>query len=241
MVVGDIAADRADDVADQICAAGDAAIAVSADVSKADAVDMLFESALAEFGDVNILVNNAGLIHESRHFLEGDESWWDRVLAVNLKGAYLCSDRAARIMVRRRGGSIISTSSGAASRAHRGNVAYDASKGGIEAFTRALALDLAPYGVRVNAVAPGSIDVSPAGTLTDEDRRARGASIPLGRMGVPADLAGAYAFLAGPDSAYITGVVISVDGGMLAQQRSAEVDIFPLGSYPEVPREAGFE
>jgi 3-oxoacyl-[acyl-carrier protein] reductase len=144
-------------------------------------------------------------------------------------------------MARRRGGSIVSSSSGGATRAHRGNAAYDAAKGGIEAITRALAVDLAPYGIRVNAVAPGAIDVSPPGTLSDADRRARGASIPLGRMGVASDLAGAYAFLAGPDAAYVTGVVMAVDGGMVSQQRSAEVDIFGLDKYPVIEPEPGYE
>jgi NAD(P)-dependent dehydrogenase (short-subunit alcohol dehydrogenase family) len=132
---------------------------------------------------VNDVAPSAGLVNESRHFFDGDEAWWDRVLDVNLKGVYLCSDRAARLMARRTGGCIISMSSGGATKAHRGNTAYDASKGGIEAFTRAAALDLAPYGIRVNAVAP------------------------------------------------------VVDGGLLAQQRSPQVDIFPLDRYPTIAKE----
>jgi 3-oxoacyl-[acyl-carrier protein] reductase len=237
VVVNDIAAARADRTAETIRQANGAAIAIAADVSDAAEVDRLFETALTEAGDVTILVNNAGLINQARHFFDGDEDWWDLVLRTNLKSVYLCSDRAARIMARRRGGAIVSSSSGGATRAHRGNVAYDAAKGGIEAITRAMALDLAPYGIRVNAVAPGAIDVSSAGTVSDEERRTRGASIPLGRIGVPADLVGAYAFLAGPDSGYVTGVVVAVDGGMVAQQRSAEVDIFGLDKYPAITRD----
>jgi NAD(P)-dependent dehydrogenase (short-subunit alcohol dehydrogenase family) len=234
VVVDDLSTEAAERVAVEIRDAGGAAIAVAADVSRPAEVDRLLAAALSEFGDVTVLVNNAGLINQSRHFFDGDEAWWDLVLTTNLKSVYLCSDRAARIMARRRGGSIVSSSSGGATRAHRGNVAYDAAKGGIEAMTRAMALDLAPYGIRVNAVAPGAIDVSPPGTVSDEERRTRGASIPLGRIGVPGDLPGAYAFLAGPDSAYVTGVVIAVDGGMVAQQRSAEVDIFGLDRYPRI-------
>jgi NAD(P)-dependent dehydrogenase (short-subunit alcohol dehydrogenase family) len=195
---------------------------------------LLFDTALEHFGDVNVLVNNAGLVGESRHFLTGDEAWWDRVLATNLKSVFLCAHRAAWLMARRKGGCIISMSSGGATRAHRGNVAYDASKGGIEAFTRAAGLDLAPYGIRVNAVAPGSIKTGP---LTDADGRARGLTIPLGRIGLPDDISAAVAFLASDDARYITGQTIVVDGGLLSQQRSPQVDIFPLDQYPTIEKE----
>src|SRR5579859_735122 len=220
IVVDDINAERAQHTVDAIREDGGRAVGVAADVSRAKGVDDLFDAALSEFGKVTILVNNAGLIDQARHFFDGDEEWWDLVLRTNLKSVYLCSDRAARIMARRDGGTIVNTSSGGATRAHRGEAAYDAAKGGIEALTRAMALDLAPYGIRVNAVAPGAIDVSPLGTVSREELARRGASIPLRRIGVPDDLAGAYAFLASSDAAYVTGVVVAVDGGMLAQQRS---------------------
>ena len=233
IVVNDVA-QTAHAAAQAIVATEGEAIGVVADVSNKADVDRMFTTALERFGDVNVLVNCAGLVNESRHFFEGDEAWWDRVLAVNLKGVYLCSDRAARLMARRKGGAIISMSSGGATRAHRGNVAYDASKGGIEAFTRAAALDLAPYGIRVNAVAPGSILTTP---VSEEDQRERGKTIPLGRMGTPEDIADATAFLASDDARYITGVTLSVDGGLLAQQRSPQVDIFPLERYPTIEKE----
>ena len=121
--------------------------------------------------------------------------------------------------------------SGDARAAHRGMVAYDASKGGVEAMTRALALDLAPYGIRVNALAPGTIDVF---GLDEEAARNRGEVVPLGRMGTPEDMAGPAVFLASDDARYVTGVAISVDGGLIAQQRSPQVDIFPLSRYPRV-------
>ena len=232
-VVNDVAP-TAEVAAQAIVSAGGEAIGVMADVSRKADVDRLFDTALERFGDVNVLVNCAGLVNESRHFFEGDEAWWDRVLAVNLKGVYLCSDRAARLMARRNGGTIISMSSGGATRAHRGNVAYDASKGGIEAFTRAAALDRAPYGIRVAAVAPGSILTAPA---SEEDQRERGKTIPLGRMGTPEDIADVTAFLASDDARYITGVTLSVDGGLLAQQRSPQVDIFPLDRYPKIEKD----
>jgi len=233
VVVNDVAK-TADDVAQAIAAAGGEAIGSVADISQKAEVDRLFDTALDRFGDVNVLVNCAGLVNESRHFFDGDEAWWDRVLDVNLKGVYLCADRAARLMARRKGGSIISMSSGGATKAHRGNVAYDASKGGIEAFTRAAALDLAPYGIRVNAIAPGSIVTVP---LSEADQRERGKTIPVGRMGTPDEIAAAVAFLASDDARYITGQTLAVDGGLLAQQRSPQVDIFPLERYPRIEKE----
>jgi 3-oxoacyl-[acyl-carrier protein] reductase len=233
VVVNDVAS-TAEAAAQAIAAAGGEAIGVVADISKKSDVDRLFDTALERFGDVNVLVNCAGLVNESKHFFDGDEAWWDRVLDVNLKGVYLCSDRAARLMARRKGGCIISMSSGGATKAHRGNVAYDASKGGIEAFTRAAALDLAPYGIRVCAVAPGSILTTP---VSEEDQKERGKTIPLGRMGTAAEIAAAAAFLASDDARYITGHTLAVDGGLLAQQRSPQVDIFPLDQYPTIEKE----
>ena len=233
VVVNDVAA-TAEAAAQAIVAAGGEAIGVVSDVSNNSDVDRLFSTALERFGDVNVLVNCAGLVNESRHFFDGDEAWWDRVLDVNLKGVYLCSDRAARLMARRKGGCIISMSSGGATKAHRGNVAYDASKGGIEAFTRAAALDLAPYGIRVCAVAPGSILTAP---VSEEDQRERGKTIPLGRMGTADEIASGVAFLASDDARYITGHTLVVDGGLLAQQRSPQVDIFPLDRYPTIEKQ----
>lgn len=233
VAVNDVRPEAAVATATQI---GGAAIAVPADVSDAEQVDALFDRAVAELGDVTILVNNAGLIGQTVHVLDSDVAWWDRLLATNLRSVYLCSHRAARIMVGAGGGAIVSSSSGGATRAHRGEAAYDASKGAIEAATRAFALDLAPYGIRVNAVAPGSIDVAPPGSVPEATLRERGATIPLGRVGVPDDLAATYAFLVSPEAAYITGVVIPVDGGMVAQQRSPQVDIFGLDRYPRLGR-----
>ena len=233
VVVNDVAP-TAEAAAQAIAAAGGDAIGVVADVANKTDVDRLFETSLAHFGDVNVLVNCAGLVNESRHFFEGDEAWWDRVLDVNLKGVYLCSDRAARLMARRKGGCIISMSSGGATKAHRGNVAYDASKGGIEAFTRAAALDLAPYGIRVCALAPGSILTTP---VPEDEQKERGKTIPLGRMGTAEEIAAGAAFLASDDARYITGHTLVVDGGLLAQQRSPQVDIFPLDRYPTIEKE----
>jgi 3-oxoacyl-[acyl-carrier protein] reductase len=229
VVVNDVDPSRAGEVAGAIT--GGEAIAVPADVSKSSAVNALFDAALERFGTVDILVNNAGLIYAARHFLEGDEAWWDEVLGVNLKGAFLCSHRAAHIMVRKGAGVIISMSSGGATRSHRGNVAYDASKGGIEAMTRAMALDLAPYGVRVNAIVPGLVRTY---DISDELAAERGKVVPLGRLGDPEDISGPTVFLASDDARYMTGACVSVDGGVLVQQRSTPVDTFPLSRFPKI-------
>ena len=166
VVVNDIAADTAEATADGITSAGGTAIAAPADVSDKDAVDAMFDAAVATYGRVDVLVNNAGLISPMRHFFDADEAWWRRIIDVNLTGHFLCSHRAAFLMAANEPGSdggrgsIINMSSGGATRAHRSFTAYDASKGGIEALTRAMALDLGPYGIRVNALMPGSIDTS---------------------------------------------------------------------------------
>jgi 3-oxoacyl-[acyl-carrier protein] reductase len=222
--VNDVDPARANEVASAI--GGEAIVG---DVSSKAQVDAMFDRA----GDVDILVNNAGNIYADRHFLDGDEEWWDRVLGVNLKGAFLCSHRAAQSMAQRRTGVIINMSSGGATKAHRGNVAYDASKGGIEAMTRAMALDLAPYGVRVNAVVPGLIrtyDISDAVAVE------RGAVVPMGYLGSAEEIAGPTVFLASDDARYMTGACLVVDGGVLVQQRSVPVDTFPLSRFPKLPQ-----
>jgi 3-oxoacyl-[acyl-carrier protein] reductase len=207
------------------------ALPYTADVSQRSQVEAMVEAAQQRFGPIDILVNNAGLIDQARHFLHGDEAWWDRVLSVNLKGAYLCSQAVARGMAERGSGNIIHLSSGGATKAHRGNAAYDASKGGIEALTRAMALDLAPYGIRVNALVPGFIRTY---GLTEEGVALRAQSVPLGRMGTGDDLAGPAAFLASEDAAYITGFCLAVDGGVLIQQRPMPVETFPLSEFPKL-------
>lgn len=122
-------------------------------------------------------------------------------------------------------------SSGGATRAHRGNVAYDASKGGIEAMTRAMALDLAPYDVRVNAIVPGLIRTY---DIDDALAAERGQVVPMGRLGDAEELAGPTVFLATDDARYITGTCLTVDGGVLVQQRSTPLDTFPLSRFPVI-------
>lgn len=212
-------------VAEELRGRGAEAIAVPADVGYREEVERLFDATVGAFGGVDILVNNAGWASPIAHFLETTEELWDTVIRTNLKSVYLCSFRAANLMVDQgRRGSIISISSFGAARAHRDQSAYDASKGGIEAWTRAAAIDMAPFGIRFNAVGPGAIHTEYFEQFGAEAKAARARTVPLGRVGYPEDVAGAVAFLASDDASYITGQVIYVDGGMLAQIRSPQAD-----------------
>jgi NAD(P)-dependent dehydrogenase (short-subunit alcohol dehydrogenase family) len=231
VIVNDVDAVTAGVAAAEINTNGGSAIGIAADVSNGEQVGAMFDQVADTFGRIDVLLNNAGIVSPMLHFFDGDEAWWRRIIDVNLTGHFLCSHRAARMMAKAGGGSIINMSSGGATRAHRSFTAYDASKGGIEALTRAMALDLGPYNIRVNALMPGSIDTSGLGV---DDRKLRGENVPLGRIGEPSDMTGAALFLASDDASYITGDVIKVDGGMLAQQRSATVDIMPPSDFPAI-------
>ena len=231
VAVNDINADAASATSAGIIDAGASALAVPGDVSDSEQVSHMFNQVESHWGHVEVLVNNAGLVGPMLHFFEADEQWWRRIIDVNLTGHFLCSHRAARPMAKAGEGVIINMSSGGATRAHRAFTAYDATKGGIEAFTRALALDLGPYGIRVNALMPGSIDTS---GLDGDERTLRGENVPMGRIGEPYDMTGPALFLASNDAGYVTGDVIKVDGGMLAQQRSATVDIMPPSNFPTI-------
>ena len=222
--------DRVRDVAAEI--GQELALAFVSDVSSKAEVDNVFEETIARFGGVDILVNNAAIVVAAEsHFLELTEALWDRVIAVNLKGHYLCSNRAAQHMARHAGGVIVTMSSGGATRSHRGMASYDAAKGGIEALTRAMALDLAPYGIRSVSIVPGLIEQE---SYSDEMAARTSATVPLGRPGSPEDIAAAVAFAVSDDASYITGSKIVVDGGVLHQQRSPQVESFKLENFPRV-------
>jgi 3-oxoacyl-[acyl-carrier protein] reductase len=232
VVLADVHRDNVEAAARSIVDAGGSAIAVHGDAGLAEDVDALFERTTRDLGPVDILVNNAAITTDQRHFFDGDEDWWDLFLRVNLKSQYLCTDRAARIMARHGGGSIVNVSSGGATRAHRGMAAYDAAKGGTEALTRTTALELAPYGIRVNTLVPGLIATNPDEPEWSLARR--DATVPLGRGGTAEDLTGPALFLVSDDAAYVTGAKILVDGGVLAQQRSPQVDTLRPEEYPPV-------
>ncbi len=231
VAINDVNPDAVATVVEFINAGGGSAMGALADVSNGEQVNAMVESVMAAHGRIDVLVNNAGIVSPMLHFFEADEAWWRRIIDVNLTGHFLVSHPIARIMAKAGGGSIINMSSGGATKAHRAFTAYDATKGGIEALTRAMALDLGPYAIRVNALMPGSIDTS---GLDLESRTLRGENVPLGRVGEPYDMTGAALFLASDDASYITGDVIKIDGGMTAQQRSATVDIMPPSNFPKV-------
>ena len=231
VAVNDLDTERVEPVVSEIIASGGEATPAVADVSDSTQVNSMIDAIIEAHGTVDVLVNNAGIVSPMLHFFEADEVWWRRIIDVNLTGHFLVSHPVARIMARNGGGCIINMSSGGATKAHRAFTAYDATKGGIEALTRAMALDLGPYNIRVNALMPGSIDTT---GMSLKDRRLRGENVPLGRIGEVSDMTGAALFLASDDAAYITGDVIKIDGGMTAQQRSATVDIMPPSDFPKL-------
>lgn len=200
-------------LAQEIEAAGGAAIVVQADVADVAGHAALVERARAAFGGLHILVNNAGL-QRREPFLETPVESWDAVLDTNLRGAYFLSQAAARAMGDR-GGAILNVGSIHHALPLPLHSTYAISKAGLEMLTRALAVELAPHGIRVNAVAPGAIRTDRNPHFDDAAVRARaGAKIPLGRVGEPADIAGASLFLVSDDAAYVTGATLHIDGGL---------------------------
>ncbi len=204
---------------------GGTALAIPGDAGLKADVEAMFERVMGAWGTVDILVNNAGWASPIQHILEMDEEHWDTVIRTNLKSVYLHCHRAANIMVDQgTAGCIINISSFAAQRSHRYMAAYDATKGGMNAMTRAMAIDLAQFGIRVNVVEPGAIHTEEYEPAGPDARLRRGQTVPLGRVGYPEDIAGAVYFLVTEDASYITGQVITVDGGLAAQLRSPQVD-----------------
>jgi len=190
---------------------GGRALALTCDVSEAGAVAKMIADTMEEFGQIDILVNNAG-IFPFKPFLEMTEADWDKVIDVNLKGTFLCSQAAAKKM--NTGGKIVNISSIAAYVGFSGLTHYCASKGGIVAMTRTLALELAEKKINVNSVAPGAIETPGASTgMTPELKKQTEAMIPWGRMGLPEDIAKAVTFLVSDQADYITGQTLIVDGG----------------------------
>lgn len=184
-------------------------LALKCDVSKKEEIDNLIASTIKNFGQLDILVNNAG-IYPFQPFSEMKESDWDRVMDINLKSVFLCTQAAIKEM--KEGGKIINISSIASLIGFEGLVHYCASKGGLNAMVRALALELAPRKINVNAVAPGGID-TPGASSSEEVKNQTIAMIPFKKLGDPEDIANAVVFLASDKSNYITGQTIVVDGG----------------------------
>jgi NAD(P)-dependent dehydrogenase (short-subunit alcohol dehydrogenase family) len=206
-------------VADAVRAAGRRALTWQADVARLEATREMVASVERELGPIDVLVNNAGVFPRVP-FLDMQESDWDYVLDVNLKGACFCAQAAARAMVASgrhgsiHGGSIINLTSGAAYRGSPRGVHYCASKGGVLSMTRQMALELAPHRIRVNAIAPGLTDTAqPRYGSSEEELRAMGSALPLGRLATPEDIAGAAVFLASDAAGFVTGHCLHVNGG----------------------------
>ena len=213
IVVNDVSIENAQQTADEIISKGQKAIVSNANVINDTQVKEMFESIASEFGRIDILVNNAGITKDSL-LMDMREDQWDQVMDVNLKGVFLCCKYAAKMMSDQQYGKIINISSASGQAGNIGQVNYAASKGGVIAITKTLAKELARYNINVNAVAPGFIRTPMTQTVPEKVVNYLIGQIPLKRMGEPLEIANAVAFLASDNSAYITGQVLSVNGGM---------------------------
>jgi 3-oxoacyl-[acyl-carrier protein] reductase len=218
IAVVDLSEEAGKGTAEAIRAAGGEAITVGCDVSQRAQVEAAVERTVQELGSLDILVNNAGVIRDNLLFKMTDDDW-DTVIDVHLKGTFLCSRAAQQHMVTGAWGKIVNLSSTSAL-GNRGQTNYSAAKAGLQGMTKTLAIELGPFGVNVNAVAPGFIDTAMtksvaerAGADVEEQKAAVSKMIPLRRVGTPDDIAGVVSFLCGPDSSYVTGQVIYVAGG----------------------------
>ena len=217
VIVADVVGQRAITVADEISEAGGRSLAQTTDVTNAADVEAMVGTAREAFGSVEILVNNAAKATDA-DFLDVSEEAWDEDVAIALKGSFLCSQAVLADMTENRSGVILNISSVNAL-AYFGNEAYSAAKAGILSLTRSLAVRYGPFGVRVNAIAPGTLR-----TPAWEQRRQKDPDVfervakwyPLGRIGEPEDVAGAALFLASDEAAWISGAVLPVDGGLTA-------------------------
>jgi NAD(P)-dependent dehydrogenase (short-subunit alcohol dehydrogenase family) len=205
---------------DEIVRLGRRAIAVAADVSQSAQVEKMLQETLQAFGRLDILVNNAG-IQTWKSLLDLTEAEWDRVLATNLKGSFLCTQQAARHM-QAKGGAIINIGSGCNKWPFLNLVDYTASKGGLEMFTKVAAVELGPKGIRVNCVAPGAIEIERTKQELPDYAGMWSRLTPLGRIGTPRDVGLAVVFLASEAASFITGQTIWVDGGLYTRPASPQ-------------------
>jgi len=213
LAIADINLNAADETAARLTTLGVKAVGIKLDVSNAESVKQAFEDIRKEFKRIDILINNAGITKDSL-LLRMKEEDWDAVININLKGIFLCSREAIKDMSKQRYGRIVNITSVAAFMGNPGQANYSASKAGIVGFTKTIAKEYASRGITVNAVAPGFIQTAMTDVLSDSVKEEMKRLIPLGRFGTVEDIANAVIFLASPDSGYITGQVIHVNGGM---------------------------
>ena len=214
IVLGDIKAEWLSESAEGVKKLGRKVWCFELDVTNATAVQNVFNDIAAETGRIDILVNNAGITKDGLLMRMSEEDW-DAVLTVNLKGTFACTKAVSRIMMKQRSGSIINIASVVGLMGNAGQANYAASKGGVIAFTKSVAKELASRNIRANAVAPGFISSKMTDALSADVRQKMLEAIPLASFGTPEDVANAVAFLACDQSSYITGQVISVNGGMV--------------------------
>ncbi len=214
IVVCDIKAEWLTETAEGVEKLGKKAYCFELDVTNAEAVQKVVNDIAAATGRIDILVNNAGITRDGLLMRMSEEDW-DAVLTVNLKGTFVCTKAVSRIMMKQRSGAIINIASVVGLMGNAGQANYAASKGGVIAFTKSVAKELSSRNIRANAVAPGFISSKMTDALSDEVRQKMLDAIPLSSFGTPQDVANAVAFLAGDQSSYITGQVLSVNGGMV--------------------------
>ena len=208
--------ERAEDTVSEVTALGVDAFAVRADVGVPADVAAMMDAAVARFGRLNILVNNAG-VQTWTALLDVTEAEWDQVIATNLKGCFLCTQAAARHMKDHGGGAIVNIGSGCNKVAFPRLVAYTASKGGIEMFTKVAAVELGSYGIRVNCVAPGAVEIERTKLELPDYAGFWGSKAPLGRVGTPSDIGEVVAFVVSAGASFMTGQTIWVDGGLFTR------------------------
>lgn len=215
VVVGDVLEEEAAFAAEDIAGeAGVQALSCKLDVTSADSVKKVVKDVMSEAGRLDILVNNAGITRDGL-LLRMSEEDWDLVLKVNLKGAFVCTQQVVRPMMKAKYGRIVNIASIVGLMGNPGQANYSASKGGLIALTKTSAKEFASRGINVNAVAPGYIQTPMTDELSEEVKQAMLNMIPSGRFGRPSEVADAVSFLCGPESAYVTGQVLQINGGML--------------------------
>ncbi len=214
IVVNDLAPSSAEEVVEEIKAAGGKGIACGGDVSQTQDVSRLVQTTVSTYGRVDILVNNAGITRDGL-LVEMSDSDWDQVLNINLKGAFLCTKGVLWHMLRQRWGRIINITSVVALVGNAGQANYASAKAGLVALTKTTAREVASRGITANAIAPGFIDTEMTRKLSQSLRQEIVKQLPIGYFGLPEDVAQAVAFFASEEARYITGQVLNVDGGMV--------------------------